>query len=80
MMDSLGDLFFYCSTYFMAKGYTEDTNNRTNVFFYELTHTGFGDATEKELGIPHGADVEILFGLTLLNPDSTHENRELVEL
>ena len=34
MMDSMGDFLFYCSTYFMAKGYAEDTINKTNVFFY----------------------------------------------
>ena len=42
IMDSLGDLLFYCSTYFMAKGYAEDTINKTNFFFYDLTHTGMG--------------------------------------
>ena len=81
MMDSLGDFFFYCSTYFMAKGYAEDTINKTNVFFYELTHTGsFLGVTAEEMGIPHGADLEFVFGLTLLSPESSSENREFSRL
>ena len=39
-----------------------------------------GETTEKEMGIPHGSDIEFVFGLTLLNPESTPENREFSKL
>ena len=76
MMDSLGDFLFYCSTYFMAKGYAEDTNHKTNVFFYELTHSTLGKESDKEIGIPHGADIAFVFGQPFFDESSTTENRE----
>ena len=72
--DVFGDIMVKCPTYLFAKRYAE--RSKTNVFFYELTHSTRGPLFEMIAGITHGADIEFVMGLILLNPKTTAEDKE----
>ena len=69
----MGDIGLKCPTYLFAKQYAEHSTPQTNVFFYELTYEGNDFGPSLDLGIFHGADLEFVFGLDLLNPNKTSE-------
>ena len=78
--DFYGDIFMKCPTYLFAKTYAKKSTNKTNVYFYEWTHTKGTAEQEKKSGVPHGAEVGFVFGLDLLAPNSvSKENLELTK-
>ena len=76
--DFFSDLSIKCPTYLFAKQYAERSSSKTNVFFYELTHSDLGPKVEKQLGIIHASDIDFMFGIPLVRPQShTKEDFEL---
>ena len=73
LSDFVGDLMMKCPTYHFAKRYAEQSSDETNVFFYELTHKASDMIKGLDLGIYHGADIELVFGSLLLKPETTSE-------
>ena len=76
MYDSFSHVTLTCPTYFFAKGYQNANNNKTNVFFYELTHSALGEKVEELLGIPHTAELAFVFGKPFFDPSATEEDRQ----
>ncbi len=71
-----GDLIITCPTYLFAKQFAE-YSPKEKVHFYELTYVRnnsklFGCDTEW-MGVCHGADLEFVFGLPFLKPESSSE-------
>ena len=78
--DFFGDIFIKCPTYLFAKTYAKKSTDKTNVYFYEWTHTKGTAEQEKETGVPHASDVVFVFGLDLLTPNSvSKENFEFTK-
>ncbi len=71
-----GDLIITCPTYFFAKQFAENSP-KGKVYFYELTYVRNNSKlyrfdTER-MGIYHGAELEFVFGLPFLDPESSSE-------
>jgi carboxylesterase type B len=71
-----GDIIITCPTYFFAKKFVENSP-KEKVFFYELTYAR-NDSKDyrcdtKLMGICHGAELEFVFGLPFLDPESSSE-------
>jgi carboxylesterase type B len=71
-----GDIVITCPTYLFAKLFAQNSP-KEKVYFYELTYQRnnsklFGCDTEW-MGVCHGADLEFVFGLPFLKPESSSE-------
>ena len=78
--DFFGDIIMKCPTYLLAKTYAKKSGNKSNVYFYEWTHTKGSAESEKKNGVPHATDVGFVFGLDLLTPNTvSKENLKFTE-
>ncbi len=71
-----GEMHIICPTYLFAKLFAENSP-KEKVYFYSLTYQRnnsklFGCDTEW-MGVCHAADLEFVFGLTFLKPESSSE-------
>jgi carboxylesterase type B len=71
-----GDLIITCPTYFFAKQFAQNSPKQ-KVFFYELTYARNNSkdyhCDTESMGICHGAELEFVFGIPLLEPESSSE-------
>ena len=76
IFDFYGDILIKCPTYMFAKRYAEQSVPETNVFFYELTYTTNEIYNGQNMGVRHGAEIEFVFGLLLLETNTSETDIE----
>ncbi len=68
-----GDLLITCPTYKFAQSYGT-YSHKSNVYFYEITYQRTDENKLQSYGVTHGADIDFVFGLPLIqhNPNDTN--------